>query len=299
MTIMEAKMKMFRKLFVAVVMLAVATPAFAFLQPNVNLGFTSFLDGAPPAGPGHYIQEYLQFYTADKLVDGPPGTGVDAWIVMNQYVYQSADKWGVNVMLPIVSLDVDAPLTDNGSGLGDLLIGPYYQWDPIMGEQGPLMLNRVEFQLILPTGDYDELKNLNQGSNHFSFNPYWSATVFLGPKATVSWRLHYLWNDKNDDFGGGAELEPGQAVHANFATAYEVLPKQLRIGLNGYYFDQITDTKVNGVATTDDEKVFAVGPGLVYHFSQDSHLFANAYFESGAENRPEGERYNIRFVHHF
>ena len=304
-------MKMLRNLLVAMVMMAVAlvaSPAFAYLQPNVNLGFTSFLDGAPPAGPGHYVQEYLQFYTADKLVDGPPGAGVDAQILMNQYTYQSANKWGLNVMLPIVSLDVDAPLTDNGSGLGDLLIGPYIQWNPIMGEKGPLMLNRVEFQLILPTGDYDDQKNLNQSSNHFSFNPYWAATVFLGPKATISWRLHYLWNDENDEFraapGGppspvDLKLEPGQAIHANFAFAYEMKPKQMRIGLNGYYFDQISDTKVNGSKTTDDEKVFAIGPGMVWHFSQHSHLFANAYFESNAENRPEGERYNLRFVHHF
>lgn len=311
-------MKMLHNLLVAMTIMAVAlvaSPAFAYLQPNVNLGFTSFLDGGPPAGPGHYISEYLQFYTADKLADsGLPDAGVDAWILMNQYIYQSdqevlaGGKWGLNVMLPIVSLDVDQPLTDNGTGLGDLLVGPYIQWDPIMGEQGPLMLNRVEFQLILPTGDYDDQKNLNQGSNHFSFNPYWAATVFLGPKATVSWRLHYLWNDDNDEFraapGGppspvDLKLEPGQAVHANFAFAYEVKPKQMRIGLNGYYFDQISDTKVNGTNVNDDEKVFAIGPGMVWHFSQHTHLFANAYFESGAENRPEGERYNIRFVHHF
>ena len=287
--------------------------AFAYLQPNVNLGFTSFLDGGPPAGPGHYISEYLQFYSADKLADGPPGDGeVDAWILMNQYIYQSdqpvlfGGKWGLNVMLPIVSLDVDSPyLTDNGTGLGDLLVGPYIQWDPIMGEKGPLMLNRIELQTIFPTGDYDESKNLNQGSNHFSFNPYWAATVFLGPKATVSWRLHYLWNDENDEFTAGdqipfkVDLEPGEAVHANFTAAYEVMPKQLRLGINGYWFDQISETKVNGVDADDDEKVFAIGPGMVYHFSQDSHLFVNAYFESGAENRPEGDRFNLRYVHHF
>ncbi len=287
--------------------------AFAYLQPNVNLGFTSFLDGGPPAGPGHYISEYLQYYSADELVGGPPGKGeVDAWILMNQYIYQSdhpvlfGGKWGLNVMLPIVSLDVDSlDLTDNGTGLGDLLVGPYVQWDPIMGEKGPLMLNRIELQTIFPTGDYDESKNLNQGSNHFSFNPYWAATVFLGPKATVSWRLHYLWNDENDEFTAGdkspfkVDLKPGEAVHANFTAAYEVMPKQLRLGINGYWFDQISETKVNGVDADDDEKVFAIGPGMVYHFSQDSHLFANAYFESSAENRPEGARYNLRFVHHF
>jgi hypothetical protein len=289
-------------------------PAFAYLQPlGLNLGFTSFLDGGPPAGPGHYISEYLQFYSADELADGPPGE-VDAWILMNQYIYQSdqevllGGKWGLNVMLPIVSLDMDSPfLNDNGTGLGDLLVGPFIQWDPIMGDNGPLMLNRIELQTIWPTGDYDKDKNLNQGSNHFSFNPYWAATVFLGPKTTVSWRLHYLWNDENDEFravpGGPApvdlKLEPGQAVHANFTAAYEVMPKQLRLGVNGYWFDQISDTEVEGNDVGDDEKVFAIGPGMVYHFSQDSHLFVNVYFESGAENRPEGDRYNLRFVHHF
>ncbi len=297
-------MKMLRNLIVAIAMMAIATPAFALFQPNVNLGFTSFLDGGPPAGPGHYISEYLQFYSSDTLVVG--GTDlpvdVDVKILMNQYIYQSdqellgGGKWGLNVMLPIVDFDTD--LIDNGSGLGDLLIGPYLQWDPIMGEKGPLMLNRVEFQLIFPTGDYEETKQLNQGSNHFSFNPYWAATVFLGPKATVSWRLHYLWNDENDDFLAG-DLEPGQAVHANFAAAYELKPKQLRVGLNGYFFEQISDTKIAGVNANDDESVFAIGPGLVYHFSRDSHLFFNAYYETSADNRPEGDRYNLRFVHHF
>ena len=300
-------MKKMRQVFcVLVAMLFFTTSAFAYLQPNVNLGFTSFLDGGPPAGPGHYISEYLQFYTADELVDGPPGE-VDAWILMNQYIYQSdqpvlfGGKWGLNVMLPIVSLDESSPaLTDNGSGVGDLLVGPYIQWDPIMGEKGPIMMNRIELQTIWPTGDYDNTKSLNQGSNHFSFNPYWAATVFLGPKATVSWRLHYLMNGKNDEFTPAKlDLEPGDAVHANFAAAYEVLPKQLRLGVNGYWFDQISDTEINGVDAGDDEKVFAIGPGLVYHFSQDSHLFLNTYFESSVENRPEGERFNLRFVHHF
>jgi len=288
--------------------------AFAFGQPNVNLGFTSFLDGAPPAGPGLYLSEYLQYYTADHLNNEKGSKAldvdIDVWVLMNQLIYQSdkellfGGKWGLNVMLPVVGLDVGSNpngLEDNGTGLGDLLVGPYLQWDPIMGANGPLMVNRIELQTVFPTGKYDNDKALNPGSNHFSFNPYWAATVFLGPKATVSWRLHYLWNDENDDFGpNSADLEPGEAVHANFTAAYEVLPKQLRLGINGYWFDQISDTKVNGEKDKSlEEKVFAVGPGAVWHFSQDTHLFVNAYFETDAESRPEGERYNLRFVHHF
>ena len=298
---------------VALVLLSSGS-AFALGQPNVNLGFTSFLDGAPPAGPGLYLSEYLQYYTADHLNDENGSKAldvdIDVWILMNQLIYQSdkellfGGKWGLNVMLPVVGLDVGsnpAGLEDNGTGLGDLLVGPYLQWDPIMGANGPLMVNRIELQTIFPTGKYDNDKALNPGSNHFSFNPYWAATVFLGPKATVSWRLHYLWNDKNDDFGpGSVDLEPGEAVHANFTAAYEVLPKQLRLGINGYWFDQISDTKVDGDKDKSlEEKVFAIGPGAVWHFSQDTHLFLNAYFETDAESRPEGERYNMRFVHHF
>jgi anthranilate 1,2-dioxygenase (deaminating, decarboxylating) large subunit len=288
-----------------------AGPVFALGQPNVNLGFTSFLDGAPPAGPGFYLSEYLQYYTADRINDDSGDkmldAGVDVWVLMNQLIYQSdqallfGGKWGINVMLPIVSIDADAPLTDSGTGLGDLLIGPYIQWDPIMGANGPLMVNRIELQMIFPTGEYDNDKQLNPGSNHFSFDPYWAATVFLGPKATVSWRLHYLWNGKNDDFTpASVDLEPGQAVHANFTAAYEVLPKQLRLGINGYWFDQITDTKVDGHKDKSlEEKVFAIGPGAVWHISRDTHLFMNVYFETSAESRPEGERYNLRLVHHF
>ncbi len=283
----------------------IATPVMAYDQPSINLGFTSFLDGGPPAGPGLYFTEYLQYYTADKLENFPnPNLKTDVFVSLNQLVYQSdqelflGGKWGLDVIQPIVGIDSDLP---HQSGLGDLLVGPFLQWDPIMGKNGPLFMQRVELQFILPSGRYSSGKALNPGSNFFSFNPYWSGTLFLSPKLTASVRLHYLWNAENDDanVAGVNKSQAGQAVHGNFAAEYEVIPKMLRLGLNGYFFNQITSSKHDGVKVPGKEKVLAIGPGAMLSFSQDTHLFFNTYFESNVEHRPKGEKYLLRLVHHF
>ncbi len=279
-----------------------AVPAAAYDQPAVNLGFTSFMDGGPPAGPGFYFAQYLQYYTSDKLVDGPPmDPKLDVWVSLSQFLYQSdqaillGGKWGLDVIVPVVHFDAASFLNDNGTGVGDILVGPYLQWDPIMGPNGPKFMHRVELQTIWPTGKYSKSKGLNPGSNHFSFNPYWAGTYFFTPKLTGSWRLHYLWNDENDD----TKVQPGQAVHCNFAASYELIPNKLRAGLNGYYFKQVTDSKVDGDKVSGHEQVLGIGPGAMYSFSQNDHLFFNAYFETSVKHRPEGQRFQVRWVHHF
>ena len=297
----------------------------AYDLPSVNLGFTSFLDGGPPAGPGFYYTQYIQYWTShefknkdgDELLPHSADEDFDAWISLSQFIYQSdrelllKGKWGLDVIVPYVGLDVDydmdAPFPqDNGSGFGDILIGPFVQWDPIMGKNGPIFMHRIELQMILPTGKYDDDRELNPGSNFFSFNPYWAGTLFVTPKWTFTSRLHYLWNAENNDPNrndvadyNADDSQAGQAIHLNFATAYEILPKKLRVGLNGYYLKQITDTEIDGNDVSGRrERVFGFGPGAIYHITKDNHLFFNAYFESQAENRPEGNRFNIRFVHH-
>src|SRR4030042_3591179 len=168
-------------------------PAAAYDQPaGLNLGFTSFLDGAPPAGPGWYFAEYVQFYTADEFPELPtdPDAQLDVWVSLNQIIYQSnqdvlfGGKWGLDVIVPVVYLDADDDvgiLADNAGGLGDIYGGPFLQWDPIMGKDGPIFMHRIELQTIWPTGKYDDEKSLNPGSNYFSLNPYWAGTYFLTP----------------------------------------------------------------------------------------------------------------------
>jgi hypothetical protein len=279
--------------------------------PAVNLGLTSFMDGGPPAGPGWYYTAYLQYFTADEIPgSGIPDVDIDVGVNLNQFIYQSdtpilfGGKWGIDVIVPFVCIDSSSLLLpDNGGGLGDVLVGPFIQWDPIMGENGPVFMHRIELQNIFPTGKHDSDRLLNPGSNYYSFNPYWAGTYFVTPRLTATWRAHYLWNAENDDpFIGFAanDTQAGQAFHTNFAAAYEVMPKKLRVGVNGYYLKGLTDPEVDGVEVSDaKEEVFGIGPGALWHISPDTHLFFNAYFETSAENRPEGERFVLRLVHHF
>lgn len=295
-------------------------PSHAYDQPAVNLGFTSFLDGGPPSGPGFYFSEYLQYYGSSQLNDQNgdemplPDPKVTAWVSLTQFLYQSnqpvllGGKWGLDLIVPVVSLNADYGVagpfpTDNGTGLGDLLVGPFLQWDPIMGANGPRFMHRVELQVLLPTGKYDKDKELNPGSGVFSFNPYWAGTYFWTPKCTSSLRLHYLWNAANSDpnrgFGAADDAQAGAAIHANLAAEYEVMPKQLRVGLNGYYLKQIGDTKAGGNDVADrQEQVLGIGPGLVYHRSPEQHLFLNLFTEVLAENRTKGTRLILRYVQH-
>jgi hypothetical protein len=138
---------------------------------------------------------------------------------------------------------------------------------------------------------------VNIGNNLVSINPYYAFTIRPTDKIEFSARLRYLWNSENDEpfTGLGAnDIQPGQAFHANFAASYNLI-KGVRFGINGYALQQLTADKVDGHGQANSkERVFGIGPGVKWS-GKGVSLYLNSYFETGAENRPEGIKVVLRF----
>ena len=142
----------------------------------------------------------------------------------------------------------------------------------------------------MPTGKYSDRRPVNIGNHFVAVNPYYAFT-YRRKKVEFSARLHYLWNSINNDpfVGFGIKsMQPGQAFHVNYATSYEVL-NNVRLGFNGYWLQQVTDHRTNGIAVRNSlERTVGLGPGIQLGGR------GNSYMETDVHNRPSGIKVTFR-----
>jgi hypothetical protein len=301
-------------------------------EPAVNTGNTSFMDGfGDPTGYGFTYMNYLSWANARSFKD-PNGNDVpvfveprlNAIVDLNQFLYsfRVPDSFiaqpGIDVIVPLVDLNSSfgaggEALKDNGFGLGDITFGPFMQFKPILVDHRPVFAHRLEFDVVAPTGKYDPTKQINPGSNTWAINPYWAATLIPIARVEISTRFNYLYNFKNTDpvrrpGGGPSSTQEGQAIFDNFAVAYEILAHNetrawahsLRFGLNGYYFKQITQSKVDGNSGSGTlEQTLGLGPGAMWVPTSNDAFWLNVYFETAVKNRFAGDMFQIRWAHSF
>jgi hypothetical protein len=308
---------------------------------GLNLGLTSFFDGFARPDPGFVYLGYA-FYSMSRSVRGDDGKPlpvfnnpkIDAFVFANQIVYVTpvtvfgVARPGFSFLWPtIIAFNTSfAPpppppgiqLSDNGVGVGDLIFGAFLQFKPIPAEGRPIFSHRLAFDLIAPIGSYNPNKDINQGSNFASINPYWAMTVLPVRGLEISGRFHYLYNLTNNGPAHPPPIMPavvsaqaGQAFWMNFTASYEVI-KRLHIGVNGYYFKQLTDdrytysdgSKNNGqsnpeLGDTGKAQLLSIGPGLFWDIRDEDKLFANVYVAAVTDNRPSSNVFNLHYIHDF
>jgi hypothetical protein len=272
--------------------------------PTVNLGDTNFEDGF--GGQGWLLEEFPEAYVASELKDSngntvPGSNRVTADSTTTHVAYISKKRvlggWlAGEVLQPLV--DVDVQLANGTSsrvrGFGDLSFGPGLQWAPKKIGNG-VFVHRFVFDVTVPTGTYSDRRPVNIGNHFVVVNPYYALT-YERKKIEFSARLHYLWNSANNDpFAGFGirNMQPGQAFHVNYATSYEVR-KNVRLGFNGYWLQQVTDHRINNVDVPySRERTVGLGPGLQLG-GRDIWFRLNGYLETDVRNRPSGVKVTFR-----
>ena len=272
--------------------------------PTVNLGETNFEDAF--GGPGWLVQEFPESYIAGELRDShgnrvPGRNRLTVYSTTTHVAFVSKRRFlgawvAGEVLQPLV--DLDLKLANGASsrvrGLGDLTFGPGLQWAPRKVGNG-VFVQRFVFDVTVPTGTYSDRRAVNI-SNHFVVvNPYYALT-YERKKIEFSARLHYLWNSANNDpFAGFGirNMQPGQAVHINYATSYQ-LWKNVRLGFNGYWLQQVTDHKIDDADLPGSrERTIGLGPGIQLT-GREMWFRLNGYIETDVHNRPSGIKVTFR-----
>jgi len=282
-----------------------ANPAVAQVQlPTVNLGDTNFEDGF--GAPGWLLEEFPGGYTAGELKNSkgktvPGSNRVTTYSTTSHVAFASKKRllggWlAGEALLPLVDLDVQLASGTHSRvrGDGDLTLGFGLQWAPKKIGNG-VFVHRAVIDVGVPTGKYSDSRPVNLGNHFVVVDPYYAFT-YERKKVELSVRLHYLWNSTNYDpfVGFGTKsMKPGQAFHANYATSYEVR-KNVRLGFNGYWLQQVTDHRINNVDVPySRERTVGLGPGLQLG-GHDIWFRLNGYMETDVRNRPSGVKVTFR-----
>jgi hypothetical protein len=266
--------------------------------PTVNLGDTNFEDGF--GGQGWLLEEFPEAYVASELKDSngntvPGSNRVTADSTTTHVAYISRKPvlggWlAGEILQPLVDLDVQLAngTSSRERGLADVTVGAGLQWAPKKIGEG-VFVHRLVLDVDLPTGKYSDRQPVNIANHFVVVNPYYALT-YERKKIEFSARLHYLWNSTNNDpfVGFGIRnMQPGQAFHANYSTSYE-LWKDVRLGFNGYWLQQLTDHQINGSDVRNSrERTVGLGPGI--QLGGGTVWFRlNGYIETDVHNRPSG-----------
>jgi hypothetical protein len=178
------------------------------------------------------------------------------------------------------------------AGHGDLEFAPVFNWE--IGDHQTATLTPT---VILPTGRYDAGSPVNPGfGNFYTFRPSFQYG-FIGDGWDVGARAIFSFNTRNKDTG----YKSGTMFNLDFALM-KFVSDDVRLGLQGYVVQQLTDDKSDVAATqatinaTDGAKMraYAVGPAVGWIVNGGEMVVEGKMLkEFGARNRSEGGTYML------
>ena len=273
------------------------------------LGSTTTNAGILPP-PGTYLIDYNYYYSgstnfsldiAGLIVSG----GIDA----NAYFSVPAPLWvapgkvlggniGFLMLVPIGWKDVEAGLAVSAPGVGGVQVSVQDD-ETKFGDIVPgFMLGwhhgnwhfKTHTLVNVPVGFWERGNLANMGFNRWAIDNA-AAFTWLDPKIGLELSamagFTYNWENPATDYKTGTEFHVEYAAVQNFS-------KRFALGINGYYYDQVTGDSGPGISTLGSFKgrVAAIGPVMNLNFQVHKIPVAVnlKYFrEFDVKNRLEGD----------
>jgi hypothetical protein len=231
---------------------------------------------AVPPKPGLQVANVL-FYqngnVARALFEGRLGLSMDVNLFLDipvvSYTFEQSvlgGAYSIGVAVPFGTVKVKGRITgplgnsiareDSASGLSDMVITPLrLNWSS----------NNFSFELaeavIAPTGSYDLNQLANLGRNYWSFDTVGAVTWFRPERGLdVSVAPGIMINTQNNK----TNYRTGTEFHLDIAVN-QFLSESFAVGVNGYYYDQITGDSGSGAVLGDfKSQALSLGLGFVW-----------------------------------
>jgi hypothetical protein len=232
-------------------------------------GVETVMPGMTPPPGGTMFLEFDTSYQANQLVDSKghsevPGFNLNVWAIAPKVVH----NWGLQLLggtlvtayaIPLVHETVQLPVGSASKvGLGNPEIGVAY----VAYNTGNL---HWWYGLdVLPPGlSYHKNDLVNIGQHNFSTVPVGAFTYLPNHgKTEISSRLQYILNGPDHSTG----YHSGDEFLLEYDTMQNVT-KKVAMGFNGYYYQQMTDDRLNGLSVPGGNRGrdLAVGPEIRCH----------------------------------
>lgn len=169
-------------------------------------------------------------------------------------------------------------------GFNDIVASPF-----IVGWHSGYLHWNVSTSVWLPAGSYDKNRTANTGKNVWGFSPQFGVTYF-NPNTgwEVSGAAIFVTTSKNT----ATNYRSGDVAHFDFAFG-KALSSQFKLGIVGYYAQQLTDDSGTGaILGARKLRVLGIGPGASLNFAVNDvavTLVAKYYREFDAQNTTLGD----------
>jgi len=277
-------------------------------------GYTNYVPGlygsfavAVAPDPGFYMLNDFYYYTADgnstrviqdAQVQDDIDLDVGAYIATGFYVTEKTlfgGLYGFGGEIPVIYTDLSGqfdvagtpfPFDDDGVSIGDPGVVPI----ALFWNFGNFHINAYEF-IVVPIGQYDKDELINGGLGYWSFDTVVAGTYLHPEKGfELSAVLGYIYNTENQDI----DYQTGQEFHLDYMIN-QFLSETVAVGLQGFYYKQITADKGSAVILDDFKgEAAGIGPALMWATKvKDVNLFINVKWltEFHAENRLKGDHF--------